>query len=139
MILPSSLKIQDEYNQRPHSKLGRTPEQMFQEEKPHLLKLPTIEPAMLQFKEARRVNDGYISHDGNLYPVPMRYATKAVWIEIIYGRSMKIYDEKGTLLNKIYLCLEKQTTRPIHRNMRLLIFSIGKKKWYPFHFSPGVY
>jgi transposase len=122
-------KIQDEYNQRPHSKLGRTPEQMFQEEKPHLLKLPTIEPAMLQFKEARRVsNDGYISHDGNLYPVPMRYATKTVWIEIIYGRSMKIYDEKGTLLNKLYLCLEKQTTRPIHPEHEVINLQYRERK-----------
>lgn len=108
-------EFQDEYNQRPHSKLGRPPEQMFQEEKAHLVKIPSIEPALLQFKEPRKVsNDGYISHDGNLYPVPMRYCTKNVWIEIIYGRRMKVYDEAGTLVDECDLYLQKQTSRPVH-------------------------
>ena len=107
--------FQDEYNQRPHSKLGRSPEQMFQEEKESLLKIPSIEPALLQCKEPRKVsNDGYISYNGNLYPVPMRYCTKTVWIEIIYGRRMKIYDETGTLLDELDLYLQKQARRPVH-------------------------
>ncbi|CCO07757.1 transposase (fragment) [Desulforamulus hydrothermalis Lam5 = DSM 18033] len=71
-----------------------------EEEKARLLKIPYIEPALLQFKEPRRVsNDGYISYEGNLYPVPMRYCTKRVWTEIIYGRRMKIYEEAGKLLS----------------------------------------
>ncbi|SFR18988.1 IS21 family transposase [Desulfoscipio geothermicus] len=108
-------EFQDEYNKRPHSKLGRPPEQMFEEEKAHLLKIPSIEPALLQFKEPRKVsNDGYISHNGNLYPVPMRYCTKKVWIEIIYGRRMKVYDEAGTLLDEFDLYLQKQASRPVH-------------------------
>lgn len=107
--------LQDEYNQRPHSKLGRPPDQMFEEEKEYLLKIPSIEPALLQCKEPRKVsNDGYISHNGNLYPVPMRCCTKTVWIEIIYGRRMKIYDEAGLLLNELDLYLEKQAARPVH-------------------------
>lgn len=108
-------EFQDEYNKRPHSKLGRPPEQMFEEEKAHLLKIPSVEPALLQYKESRQVsNDGYISHDGNLYPVPMRYCTKRVWVEIIYGRRMKVYDEAGTLVDEFDLHLEKQAGRPVH-------------------------
>lgn len=108
-------KFQDEYNKRPHSKLSRSPEQMFEEEKAHLLKIPSIEPALLQCKEPRKVsNDGYISHNGNLYPVPMRYCTKLVWIEIIYGRRIKVYDEAGTLVEEFDLCLKKQASRPVH-------------------------
>ncbi|NSW91731.1 MAG: IS21 family transposase [Firmicutes bacterium] len=108
-------EFQDAYNKRPHSKLGRSPEQMFAEEKAHLLKIPSIEPALLQCKEPRKVsNDGYISHDGNLYPVPMRYCTKRVWIEIIYGRRMKVYDEAGKLVDEFDLYLQKQTNRPVH-------------------------
>lgn len=108
-------EFQDEYNRRPHSKLGRPPEHMFAEEKAHLLKISSVEPALLQRKKPRRVsNDGYISHDGNLYPVPMRYCTKRVWIEIIYGRSLKVYDEAGTLVDEFELHLEKQAGRPVH-------------------------
>lgn len=108
-------EFQDKYNQRPHSKLGRPPEQMFREEEAYLLKIPSFEPALLHYKEPRKVsNDGYISHNGNLYPIPMRYCTKTVWIEIIYGRQMKVYDETGTLLNQFELCLQKQTGRPVH-------------------------
>jgi hypothetical protein len=59
-------------------------------------------------------NDGYISHDGNLYPVPMRYCAGRVWIENIYGRRLKVYDEAGTLLAEFDLELQKQTVRPLH-------------------------
>jgi len=108
-------KFKAEYNHRPHSKLRRPPEQMFQEEKAYLLKIPSVEPALLQHKEPRKVsNDGYISYHGNLYPVPMRYCTKTVLIEIIYGRRMKIYDEAGTLLDELDLYLQKQSSRPVH-------------------------
>jgi len=108
-------EFQDEYNKRPHSKLGRPPEQMFEEEKANLLKIPSVEPALLQFKESRKVsNDGYISYDGNLYHVPMRYCTKNVWIEIIYGRRMKVYDGAGTLVDEFDLYLQKQASRPVH-------------------------
>jgi hypothetical protein len=73
------------------------------------------ELALLQHKEPRKVsNDGYISHDGNLYPVPMRYCAGRVWIENIYGRRLKVYDEAGTLLAEFDLELQKQTVRPLH-------------------------
>jgi len=108
-------KFQDEYNNRPHSTLGRPPAQMFKEEQEHLMKIPAVEPAMLQFKELRKVtNDGYISHNGNLYPVPMHYCARQVWIEIIYGRCMKVYNDSGTLLDEYDLYLDKQPTRPVH-------------------------
>jgi len=61
---------------------------------------------------------GYISHNGNLYSVPMRYCTKKVWIEIVYGRRMKVYDEAGALLSEFDLHLQKQTSRPVHRGDR---------------------
>ncbi|MGB9851222.1 MAG: Mu transposase domain-containing protein [Moorellaceae bacterium] len=107
--------FQEAYNKRPHSKLGRSPEEMFAEEKEHLLKIPSIDPALLQRKEPRKVsNDGYISHEGHLYPVPMRYCARKVWIENIYGRHMKVYDEAGVLVEEFDLDLKKQTIRPLH-------------------------
>lgn len=109
------LEFQDAYNKRPHSKLDRPPEEMFAGEKEHLLKIPAIEPALLQHKEPRKVsNDGYISHNGNLYPLPMRYCTNRVWIENIYGRRLKVYDEAGALIAELNLDLKKQTVRPVH-------------------------
>lgn len=122
-------EFQDEYNKRPHSALGRPPEQMFEEEKAHLLKIPSIEPALLQFKEPRRVsNDGYISYEGNLYPVPMRYCTKRVWIEIIYGRRMKVYDEAGKMLSEFDLYLQKQASRPVHPEHEVMNRQFQEKK-----------
>ncbi len=108
-------EFQEAYNKRPHSSLGRPPAEMFAEEKGCLLKIPAVEPALLHHKEPRKVsNDGYISHDGNLYPVPMRYCLRRVWIENIYGRRLKVYDEAGTLVTEFNLDLKKQTVRPLH-------------------------
>jgi transposase len=108
-------EFQEAYNKRPHSTLGRPPEEMFAEEKGCLLQIPAIEPALLHHKEPRKVsNDGYISHDGNLYPVPMRYCLRRVWVENIYGRRLKVYDEAGTLVTEFNLDLKKQTLRPLH-------------------------
>ncbi|MGI9953401.1 hypothetical protein V3F56_13650 [Moorellaceae bacterium AZ2] len=59
-------------------------------------------------------NDGYISHDGNLYPVPLRYCLRRVWIENIYGWRLKVYDEGGALLAEFDFELQKQTVRPLH-------------------------
>lgn len=42
--------------------------------------------------------DGYISWDGNLYPVPLRYCLSNVLIEPVLGRMIKIYDEKGKFI-----------------------------------------
>ncbi|AKX93130.1 IS21 family transposase [Neomoorella thermoacetica] len=108
-------EFQEAYNKRPHSTLGRPPEEMFAEEKGCLVKIPAVEPALLHHKEPRKVsNDGYISHDGNLYPVPMRYCLRRVWVENIYGRRLKVYDEEGALLAEFDLDLKKQTARPLH-------------------------
>lgn len=107
-------EFQEAYNKRPHSKLGRPPEEMFAEEKEHLLKIPFIDPALLQHKEPRKVsNDGYISHEGNLYPIPMRYCARKVWVENIYGWHMKVYDEAGVLVAEFDLDLKKQTVIPM--------------------------
>jgi transposase len=108
-------EFQEAYNKRPHSTLGRPPEEMFAGEKGSLVKIPAVEPALLHHKEPRKVsNDGYISHDGNLYPVPMRYCLKRVWVENIYSRCLKVYDEEGALLAEFDLDLNKQTARPLH-------------------------
>jgi len=114
-------ELRDEYNQRPHSELGRSPQEMFAQEREHLLKMPSFEPSLLLCKEPRRVsNDGYISYNGNLYPVPMRYCTKTVWVEVIYGRQMKVYDGTGELVTEFELCWHKQTGRPVHPEHEVL-------------------
>mgnify|MGYP000029145496 CR=1 FL=1 len=107
--------FQDTYNQRPHSTLGRPPLEMFTEEKGCLSPIPLVEPALLFQKEPRKVsNDGYVSYGGNFYPVPMRCALRRVWVENIYGRHLRVYDEAGRLLAEFDLEIKKQTVRPPH-------------------------
>src|SRR5690606_3147213 len=71
--------------------------------------------ALLFQKEPRKVsNDGYVSYGGNFYPVPMRCALRRVWVENIYGRHLRVYDEAGRLLAEFDLEIKKQTVRPPH-------------------------
>ena len=107
--------FQDTYNQRPHSTLGRPPLEIFAEEKDFLSPIPLVEPALLYQKEPRKVsNDGYVSYGGNLYPVPMGCALRQVWVENIYGRRLRVYDEAGGLLAEFDLEIKKQTGRLPH-------------------------
>lgn len=110
------LKVfRDEYNQRPHSELKESPEERFKREKDHLRPLAFVEPTVLYSREPKKVsNDGYISCAGNLYPVPMRLCLKTVWVEFIYGRKFRVYDEKGLLVSEQEVSLQKQKERPIH-------------------------
>ena len=114
--LEEKLKIfQDEYNLRPHSKLKEPPEERFKREKDYLQPVVPVEPTVLYPREPKKVsNDGYISCAGNLYPVPMCLCLKTVWIEPIYGRKFKVYDEKGALVGEHDINLQKQAGRPTH-------------------------
>lgn len=111
----NKLKVfQDEYNQRPHSTLKEPPDQRFKREKDRLRPFVCVEPTVLYQREIKKVsNDGYISCEGSFYPVPMRLCLKNVWVESIYGRSFKVYDEKGALVAEQEV-LPKKGERPAH-------------------------
>jgi len=85
-----------EVNQKENRYLKETPNQRFEREKSALKPLPAIEPTILFKRELRKVSfDGYLSWDGKLYAVPMKYSGKTVFIEISMGKSIRVYDQGG--------------------------------------------
>lgn len=105
----------DKYNTRPHSDLKESPEERFQREKSYLRSMPVVEPASLYSMEVRAVsNDGYISWDGALYPVPMRYCLKQVKVGAEFGKIVKVYDMAGDLIQEHKVRLIDKGIRPQH-------------------------
>lgn len=91
-------EFMDGYNKRPHSTLKEGPDDRFLEEKGYLKDIPVVEPTLLYERQIRKVsNDGYISYNGGFYPVPMRLCLKSVMIESVFGRLLRVYDEKGMM------------------------------------------
>jgi len=97
--------FQDDYNKRQHSRLKAAPDELFEQEKEYLKSFVPADPAHLFSRELRKVSsDGYISYDGVFYPVPMHLCLKNVWVEAVYGRKLKIYDEAGTQVLEQEIC-----------------------------------
>ncbi len=90
-----------EVNQKENRYLKESPDQRFEREKFNLNPLPVIEPSSLFTRELRRVSyDGYISWDGQLYAIPMKYAGKSVFIEKILGTSINVYEQSGIKITR---------------------------------------
>lgn len=107
----------DSYNNREHSTLKRPPDEMFEEEKAYLAQVPAIEPRMVFGLDLRKVTaDGYVSWDGVLYPVPLKYCMSNVLIEPVFGRIVKIYDERGSFIAEYNKNIfgEKRLIHPEH-------------------------
>ena len=102
------------YNKREHSTLKRPPNEMFEEEKQHLIRIPVIEPRIIFGMDLRKItSDGYVSWDGTLYPVPLKYCLQNVLIEPVFGRMVKIYNEKGIFIAEYNKNLFG-SKRPVH-------------------------
>ena len=65
-------------NHRIHSVTRRPPNEMFEEERPHLKPLPSIFEAHCLRKADKT---GLISFEGNKYSVPFKYQRQQVWVE----------------------------------------------------------
>lgn len=93
------LKIfQEEYNNRQHSKLQSTPNELFKKEKGFLLPLPS-ENIFLTNVEVRKVSsDCLISYKGNRYSVPYYFVDKEVWIRSYKGLKLQAYSQNGKLI-----------------------------------------
>lgn len=105
----------DQYNARPHSTLKESPDERFSRESEQLRALPAVEPTVLYERQIRKVtNDGYISWDGNFYPVPMRLCMREVMVESIFGRMVKIYDSKGEMVKEHQVTLFNKGIRSDH-------------------------
>jgi transposase len=103
----------ENYNAREHSTLKRPPNDMFEEEKERLISIPSVEPRIIYNMDLRKVSaDGYVSWDGKLYPVPLKYCLSNVLIDSVMGKHIKIYDEKGLFIAEHNKNLFNE--RPIH-------------------------
>lgn len=103
------------YNQRAHSHLGESPEQRFVREKEHLKAICPVEPSVLYDRQRRQVsNDGYLRYRGGYYPVPMRLCLQEVWVESIFGRKIRIYDQAGKMVSEQAVHLFEDGKRPDH-------------------------
>lgn len=105
----------EEYNKRPHSTLRESPEERFLVEKGHLREIPWVEPSLLYESHIHKVsNDGYISWNGGFYPVPMRLCLRDVMVESVFGKLLRVYDEKGDLVVEHKINLFERGLRPEH-------------------------
>lgn len=87
------------YNERPHSTLKESPNARFERERALLRPVAHIEPSRLFIRHLRKVsNDGYVSFDGNLYPVPMRLCLRNVFVEPVFAKRVVIFDAAGTFV-----------------------------------------
>ena len=79
----------ERFASRPQAKTRLIPSELFEQEKPYLVKLPAyIEPPYLEHK--RSVDQyGYVAHDANFYWVPEKVHGKLTVIE--YDKSISIY------------------------------------------------
>jgi len=103
------------YNARPHSSLKESPDERFSREKEHLRAIPQIEPQVLYERQIRKIsNDGYLSWEGDFYPVPMRLCLRQVMVEPVFGRLIKVYGMKGDLACEHQVKLAGKGLRPGH-------------------------
>jgi transposase len=103
------------YNARPHSTLKETPEDRFLREKEYLRDIPSVEPTLLYERQIQKVSsDGYISWGGGFYPVPMRLCLRDVMVEPVFGKLLRVYDEKGLLAVEHRVNLFERDLRPEH-------------------------
>jgi transposase len=112
---PKLSEFTERYNARPHSSLKESPDERFLREKDCLRAIPQIEPQVLYERQIRKIsNDGYLSWDGALYPIPMRLCLRQVMVEPVFGRLIKVYEMKGDLACEYQVKLGDQGLRPKH-------------------------
>lgn len=103
------------YNQRVHSGLGESPKDRFLREREHLKAISPVEPSVLYDRERRLVsNDGYVRYGGGYYPVPMSLCLQEVWVESVFGRTLRVYDLSGRLVSEQAIHLFEDGRRPEH-------------------------
>ncbi len=114
--LRSRLKrFQDEHNLEIHGTTQQVTKVLFEkEEQCHLHPLP-INPITGELKryigfkeEFRKVtSDCLVSYKGNKYSVPHYFASKEIWLRVLYGTTLNIYSSKNKLIATHELSLKK--------------------------------
>lgn len=97
--------FQDEINRRVHGVTGKSPMELFEKERPHLLELPRdqrtgqLQRYLGYREESRRVTtDCLIAYGGNRYSVPSLYAGQEVWVRTSQGVRLLAFSKAGKLI-----------------------------------------
>ncbi len=107
--------FQDETNSLVHSSTKKVTKVMFeQEEQISLNPLPIDRQTgeikrYVGFKEEFRkvTKDSLVSYKGNKYSVPHYFASKEVWLKVLYGTKLQIFSSKNKLIATHTICLSK--------------------------------
>jgi hypothetical protein len=117
MELQNRLKIfQDETNNLLHGTTNEITQIRFDKKEKEFLKPLPFNPVTGEIKryigfkeEFRKVTgDCLISYKNNKYSVPHYFATKEVWIKVMYGNTLQIYSSKNKLIASHTLSLSKK-------------------------------
>jgi len=107
--------FQDETNNLLHGTTQEITIKRFQQKEQEYLKPLPIDingefKRYIGFKEEFRkvTGDCLISYKGNKYSVPHFFATKEVWLKVVYGNTLQIYSNKNNLIATHILSLGKK-------------------------------
>lgn len=108
-------RFQDETNSLLHGTTNEITIKRFEQKEQKFLKILPLDingefKRYIGFKEEFRkvTGDCLISYKGNKYSVPHYFATKEVWIKVVYGNSLQIYSSKNKLIASHILSLGKK-------------------------------
>ncbi len=107
--------FQDETNALLHGTTKEITKERFEtKEQPYLTPLPINQTTgeiqrYIGFKEEFRkvTKDSLISYKGNKYSVPHYFASKEVWLKVLYGTTIQIFSSKNKLIASHNISLSK--------------------------------
>jgi transposase len=109
-------QFQDETNNLLHGTTQEITIKRFQQKEQEFLKPLPLDNLTGEIKryigfkeEFRKVScDCLISYKGNKYSIPHYFATKEVWIKVVYGNTLQVYSSKNKLIASHVLSLGKK-------------------------------
>ncbi|MCB0369778.1 MAG: IS21 family transposase [Bdellovibrionales bacterium] len=108
-------QFQDEHNLEIHGTTKQVSKILFEKEEQSFLKPLPINPITGELKryvgfkeEFRKVtSECLVSYKGNKYSVPHYFASKEVWLRVLYGTTLQIYSSKNKLIATHTISLKK--------------------------------
>ena len=108
-------QFQDEHNLELHGTTKQITKVLYEKEEMIFLKPLPINPITGEFKryvgfkeEFRKVtSECLISYKGNKYSVPHYFASKEVWLRLLYGTTLQIYSSKNKLIASHSISMKK--------------------------------
>ena len=99
-------QFQDEHNLEIHGTTKKIAKVLYETEEINSLKTLPVDPITGEIKryvgfkeEFRKVtSDCLVSYKGNKYSAPHYFASKEVWIRVLYGTTLQIYSSKNKLI-----------------------------------------